>query len=81
MASGLVHRVNAINAFVACSSRENQSQRHQPLIIVCPSCQKTTEINDPDLSVLVFDKLKSLGYGLKSCSIEIHGQCLICSEK
>ncbi|MDR2300671.1 MAG: transcriptional repressor [Deltaproteobacteria bacterium] len=77
---GLVHKVNAINAFVACSDYEGALEHH-PLILVCPACQKTTEINDPDLSIMVFGKLNSLGYSLKSGSIEIHGHCGLCAEK
>jgi Fur family zinc uptake transcriptional regulator len=78
MEHGLVHKVNALNAFVACSESDRDIN-HQPLLLVCPSCQKTTEINDPDLATLVFAKLGSLGYSLKRAAIEVHGQCQLCS--
>jgi Fur family zinc uptake transcriptional regulator len=80
MENGLVHKVNAINAFVACTEQDGALD-HQPLILVCPTCQKTTEINDPDLSIMVFEKLNDLGYALKRGSIEIHGHCGLCEEK
>ncbi|MDR2368194.1 MAG: transcriptional repressor [Deltaproteobacteria bacterium] len=81
MDQGLVHRVNALNAFVACAESHGRLSRHQPLLLVCPSCRKTTEINDPDLSVMVFGKLSDLGHSLKGGSIEVHGQCQVCAEK
>jgi Fur family zinc uptake transcriptional regulator len=77
---GLVHKVNAINAFVACTESEN-NLNHQPLLLVCSSCQHTTEINDPDLAGLVFSKLNALGHALESGSIEVHGRCQLCADK
>jgi Fur family zinc uptake transcriptional regulator len=80
MGYGLVHRVNALNAFVACTDTDHRLG-HQPLLLVCPSCRQTTEINDPDLAVMVFGKLNDLGHALKGGSIEVHGRCQLCADK
>jgi Fur family zinc uptake transcriptional regulator len=77
---GLVHKVNAINAYVACSER-GAPPAHQPLLLVCPSCQKTTEINDPDLSSLLFSKLAGLGHSMEGGSVEVRGRCGFCAGK
>ena len=79
-ATGLVHKVNSINSFVACSHEESGSSHH-PLILVCPDCRKATEINDSDLSEALFSRLASLGHEVAEGSVEIHGLCGLCSSK
>jgi Fur family zinc uptake transcriptional regulator len=80
MKTGFVHKVNALNAYVACSEHDNNTD-HQPLLLVCRSCQKTTEINDPDISTLLYARLGALGHSVKGGSIEVNGQCRLCSKK
>ncbi|MDR1395066.1 MAG: transcriptional repressor, partial [Deltaproteobacteria bacterium] len=53
--SGLIHRVNALNAYLACNA--GPSQAHQPLIVVCSGCQKTVELNDQKLCQSIFQRL------------------------
>ncbi|MDR1677368.1 MAG: transcriptional repressor [Deltaproteobacteria bacterium] len=80
MEHGLVHRVNALNSYLACSCYDPYLE-HQPLLLVCPSCQKTTEINDPALSDLFFSKLEALGHSISDGSIEVRSRCSLCAEK
>ncbi|MDR2459417.1 MAG: transcriptional repressor [Deltaproteobacteria bacterium] len=75
---GLVHRVNTLNAFVACTCAPEQE--HSPLILVCPECQSTMEIDDDDLHDSIFSRLGALGYSVKGSSIEIQGVCPKCSK-
>ncbi|MDR0356559.1 MAG: transcriptional repressor [Deltaproteobacteria bacterium] len=78
--NGLVHKVNALNAYVACTE-QSVPLVHEPLLLVCPDCRKTSEINDPDLMDSIFAKLESLGFSISGGSIEVHGQCRSCSSK
>jgi Fur family zinc uptake transcriptional regulator len=75
---GLVHRVNALNAFVAC--RGESLEHHGPLILVCPECQTTKEINDSDLNEMIFSRLADLGYSITAGSIEMRAVCPDCSK-
>jgi Fur family zinc uptake transcriptional regulator len=77
--NGLVHRVNALNAFVACS--DSHLPAHNPLILVCPGCQTTTEINDEGLYSTIFTRLGALGFEIKDGSVEVRGVCRKCAEK
>ncbi|MDR1039660.1 MAG: transcriptional repressor [Deltaproteobacteria bacterium] len=76
--NGLVHRVNALNAFVACS--DSHLPLHNPLIIVCPGCQTTTEINDEGLYTSIFHRLSALGFEIKDGSVEVRGVCRKCAK-
>jgi Fur family zinc uptake transcriptional regulator len=77
--NGLVHRVNALNAFVAC--QEERKVEHNPLILVCPDCQATTEINDEGLYTTIFNRLGDLGFSVKDGSVEVRGVCRRCASK
>src|SRR5690606_4872791 len=43
---GLVHRVDALNRFVACSHDPDESEVHHPLLLVCEVCGRTTGLHD-----------------------------------
>ncbi|MDR1038162.1 MAG: transcriptional repressor [Deltaproteobacteria bacterium] len=76
--NGLVHRVNALNAFVACS--DSHMATHNPLIVVCPGCQTTTEINDEGLYTSIFNRLGALGFEIKDGTVEVRGVCSKCAK-
>jgi Fur family zinc uptake transcriptional regulator len=78
--NGLVHRVNALNAFVACSDACLPA-RHTPLIVVCPDCQTTMEINDEGLYASIFNRLEDLGLEIKGGTVEVRGICRKCSDR
>ena len=75
--NGLVHRVSTLNAYVACADHKSH---HNPVILVCPDCQATTEINDDGLYATIFSRLNSLGFFAKEGSVEVRGLCKKCSE-
>ncbi|MDR1314140.1 MAG: transcriptional repressor [Deltaproteobacteria bacterium] len=77
--NGLVHRVNALNAFVAC--QDSHLAAHNPLIVVCPGCQTTTEINDEGLYTSIFNRLGALGFELKDGTVEVRGVCRKCAKE
>jgi Fur family zinc uptake transcriptional regulator len=76
--NGLVHRVNALNAFVACT--DGSLTAHNPLIVVCPGCQTTTEINDEGLYESIFSRLDALGFEIKDGTVEVRGVCSKCAR-
>ncbi|MDR2442776.1 MAG: transcriptional repressor [Deltaproteobacteria bacterium] len=78
--SGLIHRVNSLNAFVLCNDSHRESSHH-PVIVVCPGCGKTTEINDAALAENLSASLVALGHPVEMVSIEVHGVCPICLGK
>ncbi|MDR2351670.1 MAG: transcriptional repressor [Deltaproteobacteria bacterium] len=77
--NGLVHRVDTLNAFVACS--DAPSHRHNPLFLVCPDCQETNEINDESLYTTIFNRLGALGFPVEGGSVEVRGLCNKCANK
>lgn len=78
--NGLVHRINALNAFVACT--DSHSSSHTPLIVFCPGCQTTMEINDEGLYTSIFNRLGALGFEIKdgTGTVEVRGVCSKCAK-
>lgn len=74
---GLVHRLESLNAFVAC--RHPGCDAHQTIaFMICETCGQVNEISDPSLA----DRLKKLaskaGFALKKSTVELRGLCSNC---
>ena len=74
---GLVHRINALNAFVSCTGSHDE---HSMLMFVCSQCQQTKEMEDPALYKAMRTRLDELGMTLRDNCIEIQGTCNKCSS-
>ncbi len=72
---GGVHRIESLNAFVACSVDRH---RHAPVLLICEECGT---VEEPVSSVLV-DQLASIAEQVDFTPtrqvIEVHGQCARC---
>ena len=76
--AGLVHRVETLNAFVACAGACNEP--HDPVfMLVCPGCRKSREINDPDLYQTIFSTMQQRGFQLQGDTVELTGLCPGCA--
>ncbi len=72
--AGLAHRIDALNAFVACN---DATHRHHTVLTICARCHRTEEIRDEKIH-------RSLRHGLQATgfladSIEIKGLCPACT--
>ncbi|MDR3204723.1 MAG: transcriptional repressor [Deltaproteobacteria bacterium] len=77
---GLVHKVNSLNAFVACLENLD-GQGHNAVLLVCPDCHKTLEINDRLLTAELFKRLSALGFSIDFGAVEVSGMCQECAAK
>lgn len=78
--NGLVHRINALNAFVPCTGVHHSEHNHHALMLICSDCQKTQEIDDHNLFHSIEERLGSFGMRLQDHCIEIQGVCADCSK-
>lgn len=72
---GLVHKVDSLNAFIACNSQHT----HQYLI--CQNCGTVADIHDEDLNTMVQEKADRHGFRMTSPIIEVKGICAGCIAK
>src|SRR5690606_12671602 len=75
MAQHLVHRVDALNTFIACNA---EHVAHHPLLLVCSNCEVVTELQDDAIYKTVQSTLRQAGAGFVESEIEVKGLCGKC---
>ena len=74
--NGLVHRVDALNAYIACTKNHTD---HPSLLFICSNCSRTAEIDDPELCGSIHKNLIKLGMSSNNDCIEVKGRCENCA--
>ena len=74
---GLVHRIESINAFVACHSDHKE---HNAKFAVCRACGTAVEIHDPRLTSFINNLAKKLEFHIEREVLELSGLCNNCHE-
>ena len=71
---GFAHRLESLNAYVACSGAEDG---HAAAFLICDCCGATEEF-DPAVAAAVDRSAGSRGYAVSSITLEAHGRCPAC---
>ncbi len=74
---GLVHRLDAINAWTACLDAAGQPH---DLLVVCTQCGAVAELSDPDLSRQLAGKVAEAGFMLAGHETELRALCGKCRQ-
>lgn len=72
---GFVHKVEKLNAYVACS---HPGQTHSPAFMICRSCNSVAETHDNPKQDGLGVKAKALGFEIEKTVIEAEGLCPQC---
>ena len=75
---GLVHRVESLNAYFACSIRRRAVMPRQ--FLICRRCRTVAEIKSPEIEEAIAAGAQSVGFAVTSPVVEIGGLCLTCSR-
>jgi Fur family zinc uptake transcriptional regulator len=73
--AGLIHRIDTLNAYLAC---ETPQQTHAAQFLVCRSCRRVTEFGDPAIAKLLARRVKSADFKADVHDLEIKGLCSSC---
>lgn len=74
---GLVHRLESLNAFVAC--RHPDCDGHQAIaFMICEACGQANEISDTSLAERLKQLASKAGFALKKSTVELRGICNNC---
>ncbi|WP_027965725.1 Fur family transcriptional regulator [Halomonas halocynthiae] len=77
-ALGLVHRLESLNAYAACSLPGGC--RGSAAFIICENCGAFDELKDSELQGELVNMASRQGFSLRSATIELHGICGRCAE-
>jgi len=76
---GMVHRLESLNAFVAC--RQPECESHQTIAFtICDSCGQVDEINDSKLARQLKSIADQTAFALAKSTVELRGNCRECTE-
>lgn len=80
---GLVHKIETLNAFVACRKPESRRPKvgHTSAFAICTSCNAISEYDDPVLDIAMTKVKQALLANVDKRSIEILGLCKACLAK
>jgi Fur family zinc uptake transcriptional regulator len=77
VASGAVHRLESLNAFVAC--RRPESDRHETAIFsICDACGSVTEAESARLAQDIDKIVGEADFRLRKSTVELRGICRKC---
>ncbi|MCV6598256.1 MAG: transcriptional repressor [Mangrovicoccus sp.] len=74
---GFAHRVEKLNAFIACGL---PGQRHDPAFLICSSCGTVAEALSNSQSDSLAQAAKASGFAIKRTVIEAEGTCPSCTD-
>ena len=74
---GMVHRLESMNAFVACRHPKGETQA-MVAFTICGSCGEVTEISDDSFDRRLHDLATTTGFSLIKSTVELQGLCSAC---
>ncbi|AQT43350.1 transcriptional regulator [Bartonella apihabitans] len=75
-----VHKLESVNAFMACSHPDHQ-KHGLTVFIICEQCNRVTEIENPILAGDILKMTQKEGFSPRTTTIEIQGLCTECNLK
>lgn len=72
---GLAHKIECINAFVACS---RPGEGHAPAFLICRDCRGVAETDASLNSTPLDSAAEDVGFAVERTSIEVEGLCPSC---
>ena len=74
MKQGFVHKIQGLNAFVACS---HPGSSHSPAFMICRKCEKVAEL-DEKISGINLEKSIPSDFSVEETVVEMRGICTSC---
>ena len=74
---GLVHRIESLNAFVAC---DHEPHTAPAAFMICNDCRQTIEVGVASVERSMAEQAAEQGFRVDSMHIEISGRCEKCSD-
>lgn len=78
VANGLAHKIERLNAFVACV---HPSHAHTPAFMICRLCDAVAETHSSPARGSLGDAARATGFRIERTVVEAEGVCPVCIEK
>ena len=74
---GLAHKIESLNAFMACP---HAGHEHRPMIMICTNCSQVAEFASTTIDKAVAKAAKDSGFTPRETTVEVTGLCSHCRE-
>lgn len=78
VANGFVHKIERLNAFVACA---NPGSAHSPAFMICRECDSVAETQSMPARGALGNAAKAAGFVIEKTVVEAEGLCPSCVDK
>lgn len=80
---GLVHKVERLNAFVACGAHDHDhdGHAHPAQLLVCGKCHAVTELDDHGIAHAIAHAAAAAGFRPARATVEVEGLCVSCARR
>lgn len=79
MANGFVHKLESVNAFVAC--HHPSTAQHSVPFLICNRCHNAVELEDELVVAQLDERARALGFMPQAQTLEVHGLCADCAGR
>ncbi|MFA8441908.1 transcriptional repressor [Yoonia sp.] len=76
--NGFVHKIERLNAFVACN---HPDERHSPAFMICRLCDAVAEAQSSSAKGGLGAAAQAAGFHIEKTVVEAEGVCPACAEK
>lgn len=78
LANGFIHKLQSVNAFVAC--HHPSTAQHSVPFLICNSCHSAVELEDEAVVASLDERARALGFVPQAQTLEVHGLCAQCVD-
>ncbi len=75
--NGFAHKIERMNAFVACA---HPGQKHMPAFLICRKCQLVAEAETEPAGGALGSSAKQAGFQIERAVVEVEGVCSKCAK-
>lgn len=76
--NGLAHKIERLNAFIACA---HPSKSHAPAFMICRLCDAVAETYSSPAKGALGDAARATGFTIERTVVEAEGVCPACADK
>lgn len=76
-AQGLAHRIEKLNAYLACG---RPGRSHAACFLICEGCKRVAEVDEPALGAALAEAAGARGFEVSRAVLELAGRCPGCRE-
>lgn len=73
---GLAHKIESLNAYVACG---HASHSHSAVFLICDSCGSAEELHAVTTTEAIEAETHAAGFQISHATLEAHGVCRACT--